>query len=163
MLELKSVNVSFHGHSQTIHAVRKVSINVPDGEIFGIVGTSGAGKSTLLRTINLLERPSSGEIWINGQNIASFKGEALRQIRLKTGMVFQHFNLAHSRTVHDNIALALRAANVSEDAVRRRVSDLLGLVELSDKEFAMPAQLSGGQKQRVGIARALANSPGILL
>jgi D-methionine transport system ATP-binding protein len=140
-----------------------VSINVPDGEIFGIVGTSGAGKSTLLRTINLLERPSSGEIWINGQNIASFKGEALRQIRLKTGMVFQHFNLAHSRTVHDNIALALRAANVSEDAVRRRVSDLLGLVELSDKEYAMPAQLSGGQKQRVGIARALANSPGILL
>jgi len=163
MLELKNIHVTFRGRRQDVHAVRDVSLHVADGEVYGIVGTSGAGKSTLLRTINLLERPTSGEILIRDQNIAHLSGEALRQIRLKIGMVFQHFNLAHSRTVHDNIALALRAANVPEEAIRRRVPELLELVELTDKEFALPGQLSGGQKQRVGIARALANNPDVLL
>jgi D-methionine transport system ATP-binding protein len=163
MLELKHIQVRFHGRKQDVHAVRDVSLKVSEGEVYGIVGTSGAGKSTLLRTINLLERPESGEVLIRGQNIANLDGKALRQTRLKIGMVFQHFNLAHSRTVHDNIALALRAADVSETAICHRVPELLELVELSDKEFALPGQLSGGQKQRVGIARALANNPDMLL
>ena len=163
MLQLKHIHVCFRGRKQDVHAVRDVSLKVNEGEVYGIVGTSGAGKSTLLRTINLLERPESGEVLIRGQNIANLDGKALRLTRLKIGMIFQHFNLAHSRTVHDNIALALRAANVSETAISHRVPELLELVELSDKEFALPGQLSGGQKQRVGIARALANNPDILL
>jgi len=163
MLEIKNVNVTFHGKHKTIEAVRHVSLNIKRGEIFGIIGTSGAGKSTLLRTINLLEKPDSGEILVDGQNIANCNGSALRAVRLKIGMVFQHFNLAHSRTVFDNIALPLRAAGVSESVIKNRVAELLALVELQDRGQAFPAQLSGGQKQRVGIARAIANNPGILL
>jgi D-methionine transport system ATP-binding protein len=163
MLELKNIQVRFATGSHAVHAVRNVSLRVAKGEIYGIVGTSGAGKSTLLRTINLLERPSSGEIRIDGREITGLDAEALRAVRLRTGMVFQHFNLAHSRTVEDNIALPLRAAGVSEDRIRERVTQLLELVELADKRRVYPGQLSGGQKQRVGIARALANEPPLLL
>jgi D-methionine transport system ATP-binding protein len=163
MLELKNIQVRFRERDRVIEAVRGVSLRVARGEVYGIVGTSGAGKSTLLRTINLLERPSVGEVWIEGREITHLDAEALRAVRLRTGMVFQHFNLAHSRTVHDNIALPLRAAGASEEKIRERVPKLLQLVELSDKQFAFPGQLSGGQKQRVGIARALANEPPLLL
>ena len=163
MLELKNIQVRFHGRDHIIEAVRDVSLRVSKGEIYGIVGTSGAGKSTLLRAINLLERPTTGEVWIDGREITRLDAEALRAVRLRTGMVFQHFNLAHSRTVHENIALPLRAAGVPEEGIRERVPQLLELVELTDKQHAYPGQLSGGQKQRVGIARALANEPPLLL
>jgi len=163
MIDLKNIVVTFSGRGKKVEAVRDVSLNIEKGEIFGIVGTSGAGKSTLLRTINLLERPTSGEVWINGRNITPLTNGELRQVRLKIGMVFQHFNLAGSRTVFDNVALPLKAAGVPKDKIENRVRALLNLVDIADKESAYPGQLSGGQKQRVGIARALANDSDILL
>jgi len=163
MLELKNISVRFRSKSRSVDAVKNVSIHVNRAEVFGIVGTSGAGKSTLLRTINLLERPSEGEIWIDGRNIASLQGEALRRERLNIGMVFQHFNLLHSQTISENIALPLHAARLASAAIQKRVSELLDLVDLNGMGKALPSQLSGGQKQRVGIARALANNPDVLL
>lgn len=163
MLELKHVSVRFRSRHRSVDAVRDASLQVQPAEVFGIVGASGAGKSTLLRTINLLERPSEGEIWSGGRNIATLCGEALRKERLNIGMVFQHFNLLHSQSIFENIALPLRAAGRPLPEIRKRVEELLELVELGGMGRALPSQLSGGQKQRVGIARALANRPGILL
>jgi D-methionine transport system ATP-binding protein len=163
MLELKDITVHFHGHGHDVAAVQGVSLKVAAGEVYGIIGTSGAGKSTLLRTINLLQRPDSGQVWVRGSEITRLEGEALRQLRLKIGMVFQHFELVDARTIFDNIALPLRAAKLPEARIRERVAELLDLVELKDKALALPGQLSGGQKQRVGIARALANQPDLLL
>ncbi len=163
MIELSNVSVRFHGPGGALEAVRDVSLRIERGEIFGIVGSSGAGKSTLVRTINLLERPTHGAVRIDGVDITSFSGEQLRGVRRGIGMVFQHFNLLHARTVFDNVALALRIAGTPRDEMRRRVEELLQLVGLQDKASVYPAKLSGGQKQRVGIARALANSPGIVL
>ena len=163
MIDLKNIVVTFEGRGKKVEAVRDVTLHIEKGEIFGIVGTSGAGKSTLLRTINLLERPTSGEVWVNGRNITGLTNGELRKVRLKVGMVFQHFNLAGSRTVFDNVALPLKAAGVPKDKIPSRVRALLSLVDLADKENAYPGQLSGGQKQRVGIARALANDSDILL
>ena len=163
MLEIKNISVRFRSRSRSVDAVKNASLRVDRAEVFGIVGTSGAGKSTLLRTINLLERPSEGEIWIDGRNIVALQGEDLRKERLRIGMVFQHFNLLHSQTIADNIALPLRAAGLAKSAMQTRVTELLELVDLRGMEKALPSQLSGGQKQRVGIARALANHPSILL
>jgi D-methionine transport system ATP-binding protein len=163
VLELKDIVVRFHGHGHDVSAVQGVSLKVKAGEVYGIIGTSGAGKSTLLRTINLLQRPDSGQVWVRGGEITRLEGEPLRQLRLKIGMVFQHFELVGSRNIFENIALPLRAAKVPEPGIRKRVAELLDLVELKDKERALPGQLSGGQKQRVGIARALANHPDLLL
>lgn len=163
MLTLKNVSIRFVGRHQTVEAVRDVSLVIPSGSVFGIVGTSGAGKSTLLRSINLLERPHTGSIWLGKQEITKLQGQALRQLRQDVAMVFQHFELVGSRTVFDNVALPLRAAGASEEIIANRVKELLDLVELSEKIHAYPGQLSGGQKQRVGIARALANNPEALL
>jgi D-methionine transport system ATP-binding protein len=163
MLELKHISVRFRSRSRSVDAVRDASLQVQPAEVFGIVGASGAGKSTLLRTINLLERPSEGEIWNEGRNIALLRGEALRKERLNIGMVFQHFNLLHSQSIFENIALPLLAAKKSGSEIKARVEELLELVELGGMGKALPTQLSGGQKQRVGIARALANHPSILL
>jgi D-methionine transport system ATP-binding protein len=138
-------------------------LSIADGEVFGIVGTSGAGKSTLLRTINLLQKPTSGSILVDGIDITRFKGKDLRKLRSSIGMVFQHFNLIYTKTVYDNIAFPLRVLGTKGADVARRVPELLELVGLTDKAGAYPAKLSGGQKQRVGIARALANRPKILL
>ncbi|MGC4063786.1 MAG: methionine ABC transporter ATP-binding protein [Polyangiaceae bacterium] len=160
---LEDVAVNFRSGGTTFEAVKEVSLSVRRGEVFGIVGTSGAGKSTVLRLFNLLERPTRGEVWIGEQNVTRLRGLALRELRQRVAMVFQHFNLIASRTVHDNVALALRAANVEGEVARKRVRELLELVELKDKEFSLPGHLSGGQKQRVAIARALANRPEILL
>jgi D-methionine transport system ATP-binding protein len=131
--------------------------------IYGILGRSGAGKSTLIRCLNLLERPTSGRIIVNGQDITQMDKAALREYRLRTGMIFQHFNLLHARTVADNVAVPLEIAGVPKAAREARVAELLELVGLSDKAAAFPSQLSGGQKQRVGIARALAARPDVLL
>ena len=163
MIELENIVVDFEVRGQRVQAVDHVSLTIAQGEVFGIVGASGAGKSTLLRTINLLERPRAGRVVVAGNDITGLRGEALRQARQKTGMIFQHFNLMQNRTVYDNAAFALRVAGKSPEEIARRVPEILQLVGLEDKAQAYPAQLSGGQKQRVGIARAVANHPEVLL
>jgi D-methionine transport system ATP-binding protein len=144
-------------------ALDNVSLQIADGSIFGIVGRSGAGKSTLLRCLNLLERPTSGRILMDGQDLTRLTGKALRQQRQRIGMIFQGFNLLHSRNVADNVAVPLEIAGLPRAERAVRVEELLALVGLSDKAAAFPSQLSGGQKQRVGIARALAARPAYLL
>lgn len=163
MIEFKNVSVRFSNGGKEFDAVKDASLKIEKGEIFGIVGSSGAGKSTLLRTINLLQPVTSGEVLVNGENVVPLKGEALRNLRRNTGMIFQHFNLADNKTVYQNIAFVLRAAGKSREETDRRVKELLALVNLSDKADSYPSRLSGGQKQRVAIARALANNAEVLL
>lgn len=163
MIRFENVSVSFPQKNGLLHAVNNVSLNIGKGQIYGLVGASGAGKSTLLRTVNLLERPTAGQVYVNGELINGLKGEALRRYRRNIGIIFQHFNLAASKTVHKNVEFPLKAANVPKAQIRQRVDELLELVGLSDKHDVYPAKLSGGQKQRVGIARALANNASILL
>lgn len=159
MIELQKVCKKFDKHQ----VLRKINLFIQEGEIFGIIGKSGAGKSTLLRTMNMLERPDSGHVIIDGYDITSLKGRALAAARHKITMIFQSFNLLGTKTVYDNIALPMRIQGIDETAIKTRVEELLAIVELSHKERAWPAELSGGQKQRVAIARALATSPKILL
>ncbi|MDR2767818.1 MAG: ATP-binding cassette domain-containing protein [Treponema sp.] len=170
MIELRNITKTFRGRGSfesqfhDIHAVRNVSLSVGEGDIFGVIGFSGAGKSTLVRCINLLERPDSGEVIVNGGDMMKLSRGELHHARKKIGMVFQHFNLFRSRTVAGNIAFPLKYDWQNEgQTVEMRVTELLDLVGLSDKINAYPSQLSGGQKQRVGIARALASNPSILL
>ena len=163
MIELKNVTKTFGAKGRDVHAVRDVSLQVQDGEIFGIIGFSGAGKSTLVRCINLLERPTSGSILIDGTDITKLPERELREVRKKIGMIFQHFNLMRSRTVYGNIDFPLKKSGLSREERDRKIRSLLELVGLSDKVDAYPSQLSGGQKQRVAIARALANDPRVLL
>lgn len=144
-------------------ALDQVSLSIADGAIFGILGRSGAGKSTLLRCLNLLERPSSGRILLDGADLTALSDAELRRQRQRIGMIFQGFNLLHSRNVFDNVAVPLEIARVSKEQRHSRVRELLDLVGLSDKAQAFPSQLSGGQKQRVGIARALAGRPAYIL
>ena len=164
MIELKNVNKVYKSNGNQVHACNNINLIIDKNDIYGIMGLSGAGKSTLLRTINLLEAPTNGSILVNGKDITKFNGKELREYRKKTGMIFQHFNLLESRDVRGNIAFALEVAGWKDKkAINERVNELLQLVELEDKGSFYPIQLSGGQKQRVGIARALANSPDILL
>ena len=163
MIKLKNVSVKFRQKNHELNAVSDVSLQIKKGEIFGIIGSSGAGKSTLLRTINLLEKPTSGEIIVDNKNIVNYKGNELRKLRRGIGMIFQLFNLAESKTVYENIAFSLKAAGISKDEIETRVNELLKVVGLMDKIDSYPSKLSGGQKQRVGIARALANNAQILL
>ena len=151
------------GAGEPVHALQALSFEVARAEVFGIIGRSGAGKSTLLRTINALERPSSGRVLVDGTDVAPLDEDALVALRRRIGMIFQHFNLLSSRTVYENVALPLQAAGWRPALVRARVDELLALVGLAEKSGAYPAQLSGGQKQRVGIARALVHEPEILL
>jgi len=144
-------------------AINGVSLSVARGEILGIIGRSGAGKSTLIRCVNGLEKPDAGSILIEGREITGLGEDALRPVRRRIGMVFQHFNLLSAKTVAENIALPLKIAGKPKAERARRVAELLELVGLSDKATHYPAQLSGGQKQRVGIARALAAEPAVLL
>jgi len=144
-------------------AIEGVSLDVEAGDVYGIIGYSGAGKSTLVRLMNALERSSSGEILINGQDIARLPESKLREVRLGIGMIFQQFNLLNSRTVAGNVSYPLEVAGRPKAERRARVAELLEFVGLADKARAYPDELSGGQKQRVGIARALATQPSILL
>ena len=163
MIELKNINVEFELKGDIVQAVKDVNLTVNKGEVFGIVGLSGAGKSTLVRVINLLQKPSSGQVIINGKDITSLNRGELRKTRLKIGMIFQHFNLISGKTIYENIEFVLKANNYPKEKRRDRINELLSLVNLKDKEDAYPSNLSGGQKQRVGIARAIANEPEILL
>lgn len=162
-IEFDHVSKSFRARGATVDALRDVSFTIQRGDIYGIVGYSGAGKSTLLRTINALERPSSGRVVVNGQEISSLNGSELHAARRRIGMIFQQFNLLQSRTVFKNIAYPLALAGLPRDQIIDRVEELLDFVGLTDKALQYPARLSGGQKQRVGIARALANRPDVLL
>lgn len=163
VIELNDVSVTFHEGGRTVEAVKHVSLNVEKGEIFGIVGFSGAGKSTLVRTINLLERPTDGNVSIDGTDITGLKGTNLRELRKKIGFIFQGFNLITNVTVGKNIEFALKAGGYPKAQWSNRVHELLELVGLESKIDSYPSSLSGGQKQRVSIARALANKPEILL
>ena len=163
MIELRHISKDFGTGEHAVHAVQDVSLTVETGEIFGIIGFSGAGKSTLVRCINLLERPTSGEVLLDGQELTALPPKQLRQTRKKIGMIFQHFNLMPSRTVAGNVAYPLRGSGLSREQIAVKVQSLLELVGIGDKADAFPSQLSGGQKQRVAIARALANDPSVLL
>ncbi|KRN32345.1 methionine ABC transporter ATP-binding protein [Weissella halotolerans] len=163
VIDLKNINVTFKQKDKTITAVNNASLKVEQGDIYGIVGYSGAGKSTLVRTINLLQKPSSGSVTVNGTNMLSLSETELRTERKKIGMIFQHFNLMDELTVFGNVALPLQHADLTTSALTAKVNHLLDLVGLKDRATNYPAQLSGGQKQRVAIARALANDPQILL
>lgn len=163
MIRLLDVNKEFGTSSTRIRAVDSVSLEIGDGEIFGIIGYSGAGKSTLIRLLNGLEMPTSGRVFIGDREISAINGKELREARQKVSMIFQHFNLLWSRTVQENIAFPLEIAGVRKADRERKVMELIKLVGLAGRENAYPSELSGGQKQRVGIARALANDPDVLL
>lgn len=163
MIKIQNLTKVYQTKSGPVNGVDNVSLTIQEGEIYGIVGYSGAGKSSLLRCINLLERPSSGTITVNGLNLSQLNSESLRQARLKIGIIFQHFYLISQKTVYENIAFSLKAAKTPVNEINKRVEELLEMVDLADKRDVYPSQLSGGQKQRVGIARALANNPSVLL
>lgn len=151
------------GAKKDFYALRDVSLDIEDGSIYGIIGRSGAGKSTLIRCINLLERPTSGKVFINDVEMTSLSDDRLRAARKKIGMIFQSFNLLSNRTVYRNIAFPLELEKWNKRDIDARVREIAALVDIEGKLDQYPAQLSGGQKQRVGIARALANSPDVLL
>lgn len=163
MIKLVNIAKTYPSLSQSIYALHDINLTIRQGEIFGIVGQSGAGKSTLLRCINLLERPSLGQVWIAGQELTALNASELRSVRRQIGMIFQSFNLLTAKTVYENIALPLKFAHYSKSKIHAAIAPLLKLTGLSDKQHAYPAQLSGGQKQRVAIARALASQPNVLL
>ena len=163
MIHLRGITQTYQGSQGPVEALRGIDLQITPGEVFGIIGRSGAGKSSLVRVINLLNRPTRGEVIVNGRDLTKLNDSQLREARRDIGMVFQHFNLLSSRTVYDNVALPLELAGMDKAAIRERVSPLLELVGLAALADRYPAQISGGQKQRVGIARALASRPKVLL
>lgn len=163
MISIQDVSVKFQTKDTCVQAVDCVNLSIQQGDIFGIIGYSGAGKSTLLRCLNLLERPTTGHIYIDNQDLLAMNKKELRRIRSNIGMIFQQFNLISTKTVAENILFNLKAGTIPSNEHQERVEELLHLVGLSDKANNYPSELSGGQKQRVGIARALANNPSILL
>ncbi len=163
IIQIKNLNKTFGAGDGAVVALDDINLSISSGEIFGIIGLSGAGKSTLVRCMNLLERPTTGNVIFDGTDITSLSDKDLRHIRRSIGMIFQSFNLLMQRTALDNICFPLEIAGVSKKEARVRAKELLKLVGLSDKEKAYPAQLSGGQKQRVAIARALATNPKVIL
>ncbi len=163
MIEIKNLTKSFETAEGTVVALDDVNLTIADGDIFGIIGMSGAGKSTLVRTINMLERPTSGAVVIDGVDMGALSAKELREARREITMIFQSFNLLMQRTVLKNVCFPLELAGAKKAEARRRAQELLEIVGLGDKAKAYPAQLSGGQQQRVAIARALATSPKVLL
>lgn len=163
MIQFKEVTKTYQSGKQEIHALNGIDLTVETGEIYGVIGFSGAGKSSLIRTVNLLERPSSGHVLINGKDISKLSGSEIRKTRKDIGMIFQHFNLLNSKTVFHNVAMPLILANTPKNRIKEQVKELLDFVGLADQADKYPDQLSGGQKQRIGIARALATNPSMLL
>lgn len=163
MIELKQLTKEYGKGSKKTVALSGLDLSIEKGSIFGIIGHSGAGKSTLIRCINLLERPTTGEVWMDGVNLTALSTKQLQQQRRKIGMIFQHFNLLSSATVYDNIAFPLKLIKMPSKRIAEKVDEVLKLVGLEEHRNKYPAQLSGGQKQRVGIARALASDPDVLL
>jgi D-methionine transport system ATP-binding protein len=162
-IAIKGLKKTFRTKDGDIEVLRGIDLNIQKGDIFGLVGFSGAGKSTFIRCLNRMETPDAGTVRIGEHEIMSMEKKELNRYRQKIGMIFQHFNLFDSRTVFRNVAYPLEIAGCSRSLIRKRVPEILELVELGDKLNCYPGQLSGGQKQRVGIARALANNPDVLL
>lgn len=163
MIEIVNLRKTYLSKKATVNALNGIDLTIEDGEIFGIIGVSGAGKSSLVRCINMLEKPTSGKIFINSTDITTLKPRKLREARKGIGMIFQQFNLLSNSTVYENIAFPLKLSRAPLWIIKKRVEYLLDVVELKDKMNSYPSELSGGQKQRVGIARALAGNPKILL
>ena len=163
MIEIKNLSKTFPSKSGGVEALKNVSLTIPDGEIYGIIGMSGAGKSTLVRCINMLERPTEGSVVIDGRDIGVLSESELRKERQSITMIFQGFNLLMQRNCLKNVCFPLELAGVKKADAEKRAAELLEIVGLKDKMKSYPAQLSGGQQQRVAIARALATNPKILL
>lgn len=163
MIEIKDVYKTFERKGVSTEALKGINLHIEKGDIFGVIGYSGAGKSTLIRLVNYLERPTRGQVFVEGQALDQFNIKQLREMKRNIGMVFQHFNLLESKTVYDNVAIPLVLVKRSKADIQKRVKELLEFVGLEDKANSFPSELSGGQKQRVGIARALASNPSILL
>ena len=163
MIQVENLCKSFSTKSGTVEAARNISFSIEKGEFFGIFGLSGAGKSTLVRCLNLLERPTSGSVWVNGKNLTELSERKLRKERQNIGMIFQHFNLLMQRTALDNVCFPMEIVGISKKEARKKALEYLKIVGLEEKALSYPSQLSGGQKQRVAIARVLASDPEILL
>ena len=164
MIEIQHLCKTYNASSETAHhALNDVNLTINDGDIFGIIGASGAGKSTLVRCINLLERPTSGKILIDGRDVTDFSGKQLLELRASIGMIFQNFSLFQQRTVLRNVTFPLELRRAAKEDREKRARELLEVVELVDKADRYPSQLSGGQQQRVAIARALASSAPVIL
>lgn len=162
-LEVHNLCKTFSAKNGSVEALRGVSLSIGKGEIFGVIGLSGAGKSTLVRCLNLLERPTSGKVYVNDKDMMTLSEPEIRRCRQKIGMVFQHFNLLMQRTVLGNVCFPLEIVGMNRKDAKKRAMEVLKLVGIADKANAYPSQLSGGQKQRVAIARVLANDPEIIL
>lgn len=163
MIEITDLYKTYKTSEGTVEALKGINLKVKKGEIFGVIGFSGAGKSSLIRCINMLEKPTSGSVLVNGVEMTTLKPKELRQARRKIGMIFQHFNLLETATVFENVAVALELSKTPKLEIEKKVNKLLKIVGLEDKIHNYPSQLSGGQKQRVAIARALANDVEVLL
>lgn len=163
MVQVENLCKRFNTKGGTVEAAKNISFSIEKGEIFGIIGLSGAGKSTLVRCLNLLERPTSGTVRVNGKNLTELSEKELRKERQKIGMIFQHFNLLMQRTALDNVCFPMEIAGIKKAEARKKALEYLKIVGLEEKALSYPSQLSGGQKQRVAIARVLASDPQILL
>lgn len=159
MIQVENLCKSFSTKSGTVEAARNISFSIEKGEIFGIIGLSGAGKSTLVRCLNLLERPTSGSVWVNGKNLTELSERKLRKERQNIGMIFQHFNLLMQRTALDNVCFPMEIVGISKKEARKKALEYLKIVGLEEKALSYPSQLSGGQKQRVAIAGVMAMKP----
>ena len=163
MIKLKNIVKTYDTPNGSVHALKDINLEIKRGEIYGIIGLSGAGKSTLVRCINMLERPTSGNVIVNGKDLTTMTESQLREARKDIGMIFQHFNLLSTSTVYDNIAFPLKLAGKSKEEIKAKVEPLLKLVGLENKAHQYPSQLSGGQKQRVAIVRSLLMHPEVIL
>lgn len=163
LIQIKDLHKVFKIKGRDVVALEGINLNIQEGEIFGIIGLSGAGKSTLVRCINFLEKPTSGAVVFDGQDLNTLSDKDLRQVRQQMGMIFQQFNLLMQRTALENVCFPLELAGVKKDDAKKRAQELLDIVGLAERANAYPVQLSGGQKQRVAIARALATNPKVLL
>ena len=162
-IQIDHLHKSYGSGAEAHEVLHDINLTIDSGEVFGILGSSGAGKSTLVRCINLLERPTSGKVLIDGRDITGVKGKELADVRAGIGMIFQNFSLFQQRTVLRNVTFPLELRGEKGEAARKRAMELLELVGLADLAERYPSQLSGGQQQRVAIARALANNPKVML
>ena len=163
MIQVENLCKRFNTKGGTVEAAKNISFSIEKGEIFGIIGLSGAGKSTLVRCLNLLERPTSGTVRVNGKNLTELSEKELRKERQKIGMIFQHFNLLMQRTALDNVCFPMEIAGIKKAEARKKALEYLKIVGLEEKALSYPSQLSGGQKQRIAIVRSLAMNPDVML
>lgn len=163
IIRLQDLCKTYQSKNTTVYALNKINLEIKRGEIFGIIGMSGAGKSTLVRCINLLEKPTSGDVIFDNQNLTQLSPQKLREARRSMGMIFQQFNLLMQRTALENVCFPMEIAGIKKQEAQKKAAELLDIVGLADRKNSYPSQLSGGQKQRVAIARALATNPKVLL